>query len=122
MSIFQLSATGVQEINIRLTGNTVTTIVDASSGGGDSVLFVPWFEINEVGGGTQNLTVDIYDGTNASYLSDDAGETWATKAVTANKGYKFTQGYLIPVGSKLRITSSDAGGDFHVHGIVGKPY
>jgi hypothetical protein len=121
VSIFQIPATGLQEINVRLSGDTATTIVDASTAAG-SVLFVPWFEVNEVGGGTQNLTVDIYDGTNAAYLSDDGGTAWVAKAVTANKGYKFSQGYLIPVGSKLRVTSSDSDGDFHVHGIVGKPF
>ena len=122
MSIFQLSATGIQEINVRLTDTSATTIVDAASTGGDSVLFIPWFEVNEVGGGTQNLTVDIYDGTKATILSDDAGTVWNAKAVTASTGYKFTQGYLVPVGSKLRVTSSDSGGDFHIYGIVGKPY
>lgn len=118
MSSFQLNATGVHEIAYRVTSSTVATIVDAS----ETALFVPWFEVNETNNSTHNLTVDIYDGTNAVYLGDDAGVTWNAKAVNQYASMKFTQGYLIPIGSKLRVTSSDAAGKFHVVGLVGKPY
>ena len=77
---------------------------------------VPTFEVNEIGGGTQNLTVEIYDGTTHTYLSDDAGTVWKAHAVTAYKGYKFTLAYPIPKGSKLQITSSAASGDFSIFG------
>lgn len=117
-SIFQASITGLQEINVRVTASTATTIVDAT----DTVLFVPWFQVNEINGGTHNLTVDVYDGANAVYLGDDAGASWNAKAVTAKASYAFTQGLIIPKGSKLRVTSSDASGYFHVQGIFGKPY
>ena len=117
-SIFQASITGLQEIDKRLADDDPNVIVDAT----DTVLFVPWFQVNEINGGTQNLTVDIYDGTSATYLGDDAGATWNAKAVTADASYSFTQGLIIPKGSQLRVTSSDAAGYFHVQGIFGKPY
>ena len=122
MSIFQLSATGVREINVAVTSNSPTAIVDASAALDDTTLFVPWFQVCEINGGTQTLTVEIYDGTNSRYLCDDAGNVWSGNAVTADKGYTFSQGYILPVGSILRVTSGDASGYFHVHGVVGKPY
>ena len=42
---------------------------------------------------------------------------WNAKAVTAKTAYLFTQGLVIPKGSLLRVTSSDASGYFHVHGV-----
>lgn len=99
-------------IIVRVTANTATVIVD----GTNQAVTVANFEVNENAGGTQNLTVEIYDGTNSHYLSDDAGKTWNAQAVTAYKGYKFSGPYAIPVGSKLRVTSSDAAGKFNVIG------
>lgn len=113
MSVFQFDSYAPLPIKVRVTGNTATTIVDAT----DSVLIVPWFQVNEHNGGTHNLTVDVYDGTNAVYLGDDNGATWNAKAVTAKASYRFSQGLVIPKGSKLRVTSSDATGYFHVHGV-----
>lgn len=95
-----------------LSANTATVVIDATN----APVTVTDFEINEAGGGTQNLTVELYDGTNSRYLSDDAGTTWKAKAVTAYKGYKFTRVVVVDKGSKLRITSSDASGNFHVVG------
>jgi hypothetical protein len=97
---------------VPITANTVTTVIDATS----NAVTITDFEINETGGGTQNLTVELYDGTNSRYLSDDAGTTWKAKAVTAYKGYKFTRVVVVDKGSKLRVTSSDASGNFHVVG------
>lgn len=118
MSSFQLNATGIYEIAARVVNSTALVIVDATN----TALFVPWFQVNEINGGTHNLTVDIYDGTNSVYLGDDSGATWNAKAVGAKASYRFTQGYLIPIGSQLRVKSSDASGYFHVAGLVGKPY
>lgn len=118
MSVFNFDATGALEISKRITGNSATTIVDASN----NVVLVPWFQVNEINGGTHNLTVDVYDGSNAVYLADDSGSTWNAKTVTAKTSYKFTQGYVIPKGSVLRVTSSDASGYFHVHGVIVRPY
>lgn len=117
-SIFQASITGLQEIAVRVTTDDPTVIADAT----DTVLFVPWFQVNEINGGTHTLTVDLYDGTNAVFLGDDTGFTWNIKAVTADASYPFTQGLIIPKGSQLRVTSGDSSGYFHVQGIFGKPY
>lgn len=112
--LFNVPVSQPLPINVVVSGNTVTTIVDAT----DSQITVPWFEVNEHTGGTQTLTVDIIDAaTVVTYLGDDAGATWNAKAVTAKASYKFTKGYVIPKGGKLRLTSSDASGKFHVVGI-----
>ena len=116
MSIFYYQGTSVLPLITRITANTATTVLDASSTGKDAVIYVPWFQVNEHNGGTHNLTVDIYDGTNADYLGDDAGATWNVKAVTAKASYRFSQGLVIPKGSKLRVTSSDASGYFKIIG------
>jgi hypothetical protein len=116
MSIFYYEGRGIIGLVTRVTTNTATTIIDASSTGWDAVVFVPWFQVNEHNGGTHNLTVDIYDGTNADYLGDENGATWNAKAVTAKASYQFKRGIVIPKGSKLRVTSSDASGYFKVIG------
>lgn len=113
MSVFRLDTSAPLPIGVRVTGNSATTIVDATN----NTLYVPWFQVNETGGGTQNLTVDVYDGTNAVYQGSDGGFTANAKAVTAKTSYLFSQGLVIPKGSKLRVTSSDAAGNFHVAGI-----
>ena len=114
MSLFNVPVSQPLPLNIVVSGNTATTIVDAT----DSQITVPWFEVNEHFGGTHNLTVDIIDAATAvNYLGDDAGTTWNAKAVTAKASYKFTKGYVIPKGGKLRVSSSDAAGKFHVIGI-----
>lgn len=114
MSVFQMETTGGEPIRVHVTGNTATTIVNAT----DATWFVLWLQVNEHNGGTHNLTVDIYDGTNATYLGDDNGATWNAKAVTAKASYRFSQGLIVPKGSLLRVTSSDASGYFHVIGIA----
>lgn len=114
MSVFQFIGSDPSPIYKRITSSTVTTIIDAT----DNIIFVPWLQINETNGGTQNLTVDIYDGSNAVYLASDGGLTWNAKAVTAKTAYFFTQGLVIPKTYKLRVTSSDASGFFHIHGVM----
>lgn len=113
MSVFQFISNAPLPIKVRITGNTATTIADATN----NTIFVPWFQVNENAGSTASLTVDIYDGTNAVYVGSDGGLTWNAKAVTAKTAYLFTQGLVIPKGSLLRVTSSDASGYFHVHGV-----
>jgi len=112
MSVFQFIANAPLPIKVRVTGNTATSVLSATN----NVLIVPWFQVNEINGGTHNLTVDVYDGTNAVYQGDDNGATWNAKAVTAKASYRFSQGLILPIGSSLRITSSDASGYFHVNG------
>ncbi len=120
MSVFQFDATaGAVEINKAITANTVTTIVDAT----DKTIFVAWFQVNETAAGTTpNLTVDIYDGTNTRYLGGTDGSTWNALAVAAKQSVRFTDGYVIPKGSLLRVTSSNASGLFHVHGVAIRSY
>lgn len=113
MSIFQFIANAPLPIRKRITGNTATVVLSATN----NTLFVPWFQVNETSGGTQNLTVDTFDGTDAVYLGDDATGTWNARPVTAYASCRFTQGLVIPIGSSLRVTSSDAAGKFHVHGV-----
>jgi len=113
MSVFQFLTTGALPFKQRITANTATTILSATN----NVLMVTWFQVNEINGGTHTLTTDIYDGTNAHYLGDDSGFTWNAKAVTAKASYRFSQGLILPIGSSLRITSGDASGYFHIHGV-----
>lgn len=108
---FHFPSVGALPIVERVTDANPKTIVDAT----ESAVIVAWFQVNEVANATPNLTVDIYDGTNAHYLGDDAGVTWVTKAVAAKTSYRFTYGIIVPKGSLLRVTSS-AGG-VHVIGV-----
>lgn len=118
MSVFNFDATAALEIDVAVTGNSATTIVDATN----NAVIVPWFEVNENNGSTPNLTVDVYDGSSATYLGSDDGAVFVARAVAAKSSQKFTQGYVIPKGSVLRVTSSDANGRFHVHGVTVRPY
>jgi hypothetical protein len=113
-SVFTFPVQSALEINVAVTGNTAKTIVDATN----NLVYVSWFEVNENNGSTPNLTVDIYDGTNARYLGGDGGSTWVARAVAAKQSILFDKGYVIPKGSLLRVTSSDAAGRFHVHGVT----
>lgn len=114
MSLFNVPVSQTLPINVVVSGSTATTIVDAAN----SVVTVPWFEVNGHTADTPNLTVDIIDAaTVVTYLGDDAGSTWNTKTVAGKTSYKFNKGYVIPQGGKLRVTSSDAAGKFHVVGI-----
>lgn len=113
MSVFQFQAQQALPVNVAVAGTTATEVVDAS----ENLVFVPWFEVNDTASGTQALTVDVYDGTNARYLGSDDGKVWNATAVTADQSVKFTQGYVIPKGSTLRVTSDAATGDFHIHGV-----
>lgn len=85
-----------------VTGGATTDVIDAT----DKSITVPNFEVNELSGGTANLSVGIYDGTNTYPLGDDSGTVWNAQAMTAHKSYKFTGVYPIPKGSKLRIINA----------------
>jgi len=113
-STFSFPSNKPLPVAVRVTGNTATTIVD----GTNEAFFVPWFEVNENNGSTPALTVDLYDGTNPHYLGHDEGTVvWNARTVVAWSSYKFTAGYIVPIGWKLRVTSNDASGRFHVLGI-----
>lgn len=109
---------GLIEVNKAVTGSSATDIVDATSTGINATVMVHRMEINEHAGSTPNLTVDLYDGSNTRYLGDDAGSTWNAKAVTAKQSVRFNGEIIVPLGSKLRVTSSDAAGKFHVHCVL----
>lgn len=113
MSVLQYNLVGGQPIVQRITNSTVAVVVDATN----NVVFVPWFEVNQIVDAALNLTVEIYDGTNSVYLGAN-GSTWNAKAISGKAHLRFDAGYVIPILSKLRVTSSDGSGNVHVVGII----
>lgn len=113
MSVFSFIANAPLPIVVRVTGNTATTIADATN----NTIFVPWLQVNEHNGTSQTLTVDLYDGTNATYLASDDGVVWSAEAAFPKGSAFFTKGIVIPKGSKLRVTSGSASGLFHAVGV-----
>lgn len=110
MSLFQNDVGMAEEIAVKITGNTATTIVDGSL----NAWLVPWVQVNENAGGTQLLTVDLYDGT-TSYCLGANNLVWKTKAVTAYLSLRF-EDIVVPTGWLLRVTSNNASGQFDVVG------
>lgn len=110
MSLFQNDVGMAEEIAVKVTGNTATTIVS----GTDNAWLVPWFQVNENAGGTHNVTVDLYDGT-TSYCLGANSLVWKVHAVTAYLSIAFYD-IVVPSGWSLRVTSSDAAGKFDVVG------
>jgi hypothetical protein len=113
MSTFQVPSDKPLPVIERVTGNTAKTIVDAST----EAYFVPWFQINGHSATAPALTVDLYDGTTAHYLAHDDGSTWLARATAAFGSYQFTHGLVVPITWKLRVTSDNASGLFHVIGL-----
>lgn len=113
MSTFQIPSDKPLPILARVTSSAVATIVD----GTDSVYFVPWFQVNVHSNITDNLTVDLYDGTNAHYLAHDEGSTWNARAVAPFGSYQFSNGIIVPKSWKLRVTAANASGLVHVIGL-----
>lgn len=113
MTLFQIALGAIDDIIAqKVTSSSATDVVDAT----DEPWYVQWFQVNENAGATPSLTVEIYDGTNSYYLGAE-GSVWRAKALTANQSVTFSEGYLIPQGYKLRVTSSDAAGKIEVSGI-----
>ena len=77
---FNSEVGGQEAIAVRLTGSTVTDIVDASN----EAIDVMWVSFGEHAGTTPNLTLELYDVANTTsyYLSAD-GYCWKAKAMTA---------------------------------------
>lgn len=115
MTLFQFQIGGVEEIATRLTGSSVTTIVD----GTDNAWYVPWVQANENAGATPSLTLDLYDGTTAFYQGS-GGSVWRAKAMTAGQSVTFNEGIFVPKGWKLRATSGDAAGKIDLVGVKTK--
>lgn len=103
-SIFQFPGGAANVINQIITGTGVTEIL---LGQGNGQFNIAWFRCNEYAGGIATLTVEIWDGT-TSYFLGSGGFTWNAKALTAKQSVLFDDGYVIPNGSKLRVTSSIA--------------
>lgn len=101
------------DFHFKLTDNNAHDVLDASQG----IITILRFEVNENNGGTPNLTVAVYDGTNTNYLGA-GGATWNAKAVTAKQSIDFDKGYVLALNEKLRITSSDASGHFDIYGLM----
>lgn len=110
MSLFQNDVGMAEEIAVKITGSTATTIVDGSL----NAWLVPWVQVNENAGGTQTLTVDLYDGT-TSYCLGAANAVWKAKTVTAALSLTFYD-IVVPKGWTLRVTSNHASGQFDVVG------
>ncbi len=109
---FNTDVAGLEPIAVRLTGSTVTDIVDATTDAWD----IPWAAFGEHAGTTPNLTVELYDVANTTsyYLSAD-GYCWNAKALTAKQAIAWDD-LTVPLGWKLRATSSHASGNIHVSG------
>lgn len=116
MSVFQFPGGAANHIKQIITGTSPTVII---LGQGVGQYNIAWFRCNEYAGGTPNLTVEIYDGA-VSYYLGSGGFTWVAKALTAKQSVLFDDGYVIPNGSSLRITSS-VGNNVMVTGVyIGK--
>lgn len=115
MTLFQFQIGGVEEIAVRLTGTSATTIVD----GTDNAWYVPWVQANENNGDTPSLTMDLYNGTTAYYLGS-GGSVWRVKAMTAGQSLTFSEGIFVPKGWKLRATSNHASGRVDLVGVATK--
>lgn len=107
---FNTDVGGQEQIAVRLTGNSVTDIVDASG----EAWYVPWVVFGEHAGTTPNLTLELYDGSVTYYLSAD-GYCWNAKALTAKQAIALDD-LVVPKGWKLRATSNNASGNVHATG------
>ena len=114
MTVFQAPIGGLEEFALVISNSDITTIVDGD-GAGDGAWYVPWFQVNENAGSTPSVTVDLYDGTTA-YLLGTGGAVYKTKALTAGQSVTFSEGYVVPKGWKLRVTSNNAAGQITVAG------
>ncbi len=114
-SVFAFNDGRATNLVVKVDDNSATVIVDGTQG----QINVPWFRVSETAGGTQTLTVDLYDTKNAiAYcLGDSTNKTWTALAVTAKQSVLFGEGYVVPTGFQLRVTSGAVGGGFDVTGI-----
>lgn len=118
MSSFYFVGGPANAIQEKLTSSTAKVIIDTTGATSGGSIQVARFEVNENAGSTPNLTVEVYNTlTSTSYYLGSGGVTWKAKAVTAYQSVAFNDGYVIPNGSQLRVTSSDAAGKFDVVGV-----
>lgn len=97
------------DIKFKLAGTSPVAVAGSST----ATVLVVWFQCTEVAGGTGNLTIDIYDGTNAYLLHP-------LQAMTAKQELFYGRGFLLNPGSFLRVTQgTDA--TVHVLGLATIP-
>jgi hypothetical protein len=102
-SAFVLSGGAADKIRSKITTTNATDV----AGSAKAQTSVVWFQCNEVGGGTPNLTVAIYnaDTTTSTYLGDGTS-AWVAKAMTAKQSVTFREGIRLEKNEFLRITIS----------------
>lgn len=115
MSIFNFEGGATDPFYQKITDNTVTDITELD--GTNEPIRVALLMVGENAGSTPSLTVEVYDGTTSFYLVSSDGTLWNAKAVSTKQGVRFADGFVVPKGSKVRVTSSDAAGKFDVHGV-----
>jgi hypothetical protein len=115
-TVFNVDAGRLVPIAAKIASGTVTTIVDTTDATKGGQVAIPWFQVNENAGSTPSLTVELFDGTTSYYLGT-GGVEWRAKAMTAGQSVTFSDGYIVPNGWKLRVTSSDAAGKMDVIGM-----
>jgi len=111
VSVFTFDSRGAEPILRRITDNVATVIVDATD-----ARYVAWFDVTENSGGTPSITVEILHATIPHYLGT-GGTSWRAKAMSANQSVRFDQGYALPPGSQLRVTSNNGSGLVDVTGV-----
>ena len=80
-----------------------TTDPTAIAGSATEQTRVAWFQVTEIAGGTQTLTVELYDAnTTTSYYLRNA------LAMTAKGAYLFETGYPLGINQFLRVTTGSA--------------
>lgn len=84
----------------KLTGSSVTTIFTAPS-----ATYIRSITAAENSGGAVNLTIDIYDGTNAYHRRRAVSVAAGTEVV-------YNEPFMLPQGWLIRMTSADAAGKF----------
>lgn len=115
MTVYQVQAGATEEITLKLTTSTVTTVVEGSDT--DGAWYVPWLQCNENAGGTPSLTLDLYDIANTTaYLIGAGGVTYNVKALIAGQSVTFSEGITVPIGWRLRAKSNNAGGQIDIVG------
>lgn len=121
-SIFAFPGGAANLIKQVITGTSATIITLGTGAQANQGQYnIAWFRINEYGGATPTITVEVYDtNSSTSYYLGSGGFTWKAKAMTALQSLFFDDGYAIPQGSVLRVTSS-AGSTIQVTGVyIGK--
>jgi hypothetical protein len=101
MSNFLLGG-AMDTVDLKITGNTALTVFTAKKR-----TVITSIICTENNGGTPNLTIARWDGTNTYFIRN-------ALAVTAKQSVIFNEPMVLKAGWELRVTSSDAAGHFDV--------